>query len=111
MTFLRIVIRSIFLFEHNLRANASRFSRRKTGPHFSGSCSRRLHFSVLAAELSSRVRRLLQAEEAEISAEARSEAVLPTAGTARVCGTENPAFHRKRDRARKLPVRRVPRRR
>jgi hypothetical protein len=28
--------------------------------------ARRLHFSVLAAELSSRVRRLLQAEEAEI---------------------------------------------
>jgi len=73
------------LFEHDLRANASRLSRGKTGTHFSGSCSRRLHFSVLAAELSSRVRRLLQAEEAAISAEARSEAVLPTAGMALVC--------------------------
>jgi hypothetical protein len=40
--------RSIFLFEHDLRANASRLSRRKTGTHpsgrgpgacFSGSCS------------------------------------------------------------------------
>src|SRR5258705_12098320 len=49
MTFLRIVIRSIFLFEHDLRANASRLSRGKTGTHpsgrgpracFSGSCSR-----------------------------------------------------------------------
>src|SRR5258705_13317462 len=33
--------RSIFLFEHDLRANASRLSRGKTGTHFSGSCSRR----------------------------------------------------------------------
>src|SRR4030081_2443141 len=32
--------RSIFLFEHDLRANASRLSRGKTGTHFSGSCSR-----------------------------------------------------------------------
>src|SRR5882724_8212993 len=31
--------RSIFLFEHDLRANASRLSRGKTGTHFSGSCS------------------------------------------------------------------------
>src|SRR5712672_1802623 len=31
--------RSIFLFEHDLRANASRLSRGKTGSHFSGSCS------------------------------------------------------------------------
>src|SRR5258708_39460424 len=29
----------IFLFEHDLRANASRLSRGKTGTHFSGSCS------------------------------------------------------------------------
>ena len=28
-----------FLFEHDLRANASRLSRGKTGTHFSGSCS------------------------------------------------------------------------
>ena len=28
-----------FLFEHDLRANASRLSRGKTGEHFSGSCS------------------------------------------------------------------------
>src|SRR6266851_2462806 len=42
MTFLRIVIPlylSIFLLEHDLRANASRLSRGKTGAHFSGSCS------------------------------------------------------------------------
>ena len=44
-----------------------------------------LHFSVLAAELSSRARRLLQAEAAEILAEARSEAVLPTVGMALAC--------------------------
>ena len=47
--------------------------------------ARRLHFSVPAAKLSSRVRPLLQVEEAAISAEARSEAVLPTAGMARAC--------------------------
>src|ERR1700738_4148309 len=29
----------ISLFEHDLRANASRLSRGKTGSHFSGSCS------------------------------------------------------------------------
>src|SRR6266480_4409154 len=29
-----------FLFEHDLRANASRLSRGKTGTHFSGSCAR-----------------------------------------------------------------------
>src|SRR6202022_2064542 len=39
MTFLRIVIPLIFLFEHDLRANASRLSRGKTGTRFSGSCS------------------------------------------------------------------------
>jgi hypothetical protein len=33
--------RSIFLFEHDLRANASRLSRGKTGTHFSASCSSR----------------------------------------------------------------------
>jgi transposase len=32
--------RPIFLFEHDLRANASRLSRGKTGTHLSGSCSR-----------------------------------------------------------------------
>src|SRR5204863_1585361 len=30
--------RSIFLFEHDLRANAVRLSRGKTGSHFFGSC-------------------------------------------------------------------------
>src|SRR5260370_31623572 len=39
MTFLRVVIPLYPLFEHDLRANASRLSRGKTGPHFSGSCS------------------------------------------------------------------------
>src|SRR5882724_7303138 len=48
MTFLRIVIPLYLLFEHDLRANASRLSRGKTGTHpsgrgpragFSGSCS------------------------------------------------------------------------
>src|SRR5258705_8346955 len=39
MTFLRIVIPFYLLFEHDLRANASRLSRGKTGTHFSGSCS------------------------------------------------------------------------
>src|SRR5712664_3409942 len=40
MTFLRSVIPLyFFLFEHDLRANASRLSRGKTGTHFSGSCS------------------------------------------------------------------------
>jgi hypothetical protein len=40
MIFLRIVIPLYLLFEHDLRANASRLSRGKTGIHFSGSCSR-----------------------------------------------------------------------
>src|SRR6266571_847173 len=39
MTFFESSSRSIFLFEHDLRANASRLSRGKTGTHFSGSCS------------------------------------------------------------------------
>src|SRR6266566_1450107 len=39
MTFLRIVIPLYLFFEHDLRANASRLSRGKTGIHFSGSCS------------------------------------------------------------------------
>src|ERR1700732_7764 len=39
MTFLRIVIPLYLLFEHDLRANAARLSRGKTGAHFSGSCS------------------------------------------------------------------------
>src|SRR5260370_23141049 len=39
MTFLRIVIPLYLLYEHDLRANASRLSRGKTGIHFSGSCS------------------------------------------------------------------------
>jgi hypothetical protein len=42
MTFLRIVIPLYLLFEHDLRANASRLSRGKTGIYFSGSCSVRL---------------------------------------------------------------------
>src|SRR5258705_4240437 len=42
MTFLRIVIPLfLFLSEHDLRANASRLSRGKTGTDFSGSCFRR----------------------------------------------------------------------
>src|SRR5438876_9205586 len=41
MTFLRIVIPLYLFFEHDLRANASRLSRGKTGVHFSGSCSKR----------------------------------------------------------------------
>src|SRR6266850_5980666 len=39
--------RSIFLFEHDLRANASRLSRGKTGIHFSGSCSSDLGTAAL----------------------------------------------------------------
>src|SRR5882762_7254669 len=35
--------RSRLLFEHDLRANASRLSRGKTATHFSGSCSMRRH--------------------------------------------------------------------
>src|SRR5882672_10098668 len=35
----------MFLFEHDLRANASRLSRGKTGSHFSGSCLKREIFS------------------------------------------------------------------
>src|SRR5436190_24388956 len=40
MTFFESSSRSIFLFEHDLRANAVRLSRGKTASHFSGSCSR-----------------------------------------------------------------------
>src|SRR5258706_3275734 len=48
--------RSIFLFEHDLRANASRLSRGKTGTHFSGSCSkrgrlRRVRYTSMTARL------------------------------------------------------------
>src|SRR3979490_2208501 len=56
MTFLRIVIPLYLLFEHDLRANASRLSRGKTGTHFSGSCSggaRRIsRLSAIKPELS-----------------------------------------------------------
>src|ERR1700686_4915542 len=38
MTFFESSSRSIFLFEHDLRADASRLSRGKTGTQFSGSC-------------------------------------------------------------------------
>jgi len=34
MTFIRILIRSIFLFEHDLPGKRSRLSRGKTGSHF-----------------------------------------------------------------------------
>jgi len=37
----RIMV-AFFLFEHDLRANASRLSRAKTGSRFSGSCSARI---------------------------------------------------------------------
>jgi hypothetical protein len=39
MIFRRIVIPLYPFVEHDLRANASRLSRGKTGTHFSGSCS------------------------------------------------------------------------
>src|SRR6202051_187294 len=42
--------RSIFLFEHDLRANASRLSRGKTGTHFSGSCARGGVFMIIAID-------------------------------------------------------------
>src|SRR5712664_3987826 len=41
--------RSIFLFEHDLRANASRLSRGKTGTHFSGSCSSEISHNAVGA--------------------------------------------------------------
>jgi hypothetical protein len=39
MAFVEPPSRSIFSFEHDLRANASRLPRGKTGTRFSGSCS------------------------------------------------------------------------
>src|SRR6266436_4829218 len=82
MTFLRIVIPLYILFEHDLRANASRLSRGKTGSHpsgrgpracFSGSCPRsRTHEQVAPTmQAPRRTKRLWQAYGPKFSGRSR----------------------------------------